>query len=122
MIEKQIINTTPHRSPNPDPMFTRMWNVFVGNLVERPNFHIGYLAQLEILCDLYREYHTYSAALELAGTTYWTDGGRNGPQLKVHPHVAQLNRIRVDIVSYSKMLGLVLVKDNGVTEEKDDWD
>ncbi len=112
-----------HKSPKANPTFVKYWNIFLPEVESRDNFRPVHLHQLEILCDLYVEYHNLQTIIELDGYTF-TSIGRNGEQQKITPEVIQLNKCRGEIRNYCKMLGIALVKDSGMTteKEKDDWE
>lgn len=121
---------TNDKFPSPkkwNKIFTERWNEYVDDVVKRDNFKQGHLAQLAILCDLYVEYDKLSRLIAKKGYTYKSIG-RNGVQYKVLPEVGQLNRTRAEIRSYSKTLGLLLVKDKEINldtppgEEKETWE
>lgn len=112
--------------PSPRPqntIFTSRWNLFIEDVVDRPNFKRGHLYQLELLCNLYVELHAMEELIAEFGYTYEIVG-RNGAQVKPRPEVTQKNRVLSEIRSYSKMLGLLLVKDSKFTdeEESETWD
>jgi phage terminase small subunit len=113
-----------HRSPKQHPVFVRMWNKLIPEVISRENFKDGHLHQLEVLCDLYVEYAKLEALIEQWGFTYVSNGGRSGDQIKIRPEVNQMNRVRSEIRSYSKMLGLLLFKDTDVGQDEgaEEWD
>lgn len=96
--------------PSKHPVFIKRWGEFIEDVTARENFKLGHLAQLEVLCHLYAEYEDLKGALEFLGTTYNT-GARNGDQIKMRPEVAQKSKVVDQIHQYTKMLGLLLVKD-----------
>ena len=110
--------------PVKNTVFERTWNVFIYDVVERDNFRPGHLEQLRVLCNLYAEEEELREILHMTGYTMFSEGGRNGPQEKTRPEVAQLNKTRSEIRAYSQMLGLVLHKDKGVVkkEDEDEWE
>jgi hypothetical protein len=113
-----------YKSPKEEPVFKKYWNIFLPEVMERPNFKEVHLHQLEILCDLYVEYHKLQSIIEFDGYTY-VSVGRNGEQQRITPEVNQLNRCRGEIRNYCKMLGIALVKDSGEStkeEDKDEWE
>lgn len=112
-----------YNSPDPDPEFKKYWMAFVDSVANRENFNEGYLFQLEILCNLYKEQKRLTDLLDMQGYTYSTDGGRHGPQLKHYPEVSQLSNVRDKIVTYSRLLGITLVKDTAPSRapEADEW-
>lgn len=113
------------QSPKQDPIFKKYWDIFLPEVMSRDNFKPVHLYQLEILCDLHVEYNKLQSIIDVAGYTYWTEGGRNGPQQKVSPEVTQLNKCRGEIRNYCRMLGIALVKDTGSSateDEKNEWE
>jgi phage terminase small subunit len=112
------------RSPRSDADFSKVWNKLIHEITTRENFKPGHLHQLEVLCDLYVEYDRLRLDVKRLGYTYETGEGRNGVQIKIRPEVTQINRCRSEIRSYSKTLGLLLVKDTDFNtgEEEDEWD
>lgn len=114
-----------HKYPPPrkNKVFREKWAMFIDNIISRKNFHLGHLETLRILCDSFAEYEQLKDFLAENGTTYCAVG-RNGEQWKMYPHVNQLNRVKETISIYSKMLDLVLKKDEGdggKTGEDDEW-
>lgn len=109
-------------SPKDDPVYAAKWNLFVGNVVARQNFKVGHLEQLNLLCDLYVEYEDLKAFVRKHGYTY-TVSGKNGVQIKPYPEYLALSRVLSEIRNYSKVLGLLLVKDQKMNEpKKESWD
>jgi phage terminase small subunit len=103
-----------HKYPPPklNPVFRMKWMRFIDNVSSRENFNIAHLDSLEILCDLYVEYADLQKFIRTHGRTY-ESLGRNGRQIRFYPEVAQLNKVQAQIKEYSKMLGLLLKKDQG---------
>ena len=109
--------------PKKSETFQKYWNAYIDDVSSRENFKAGHLEQLRILCELYEEADELKELIRMSGYTYCTDGGRNGTQEKLRPEVSQLNKVRSDIAVYSKMLGLVLTKDNSkATPDNEEWD
>lgn len=109
--------------PRKDKIFREKWILFVDNVVGRKNFHLGHLETLRILCDCFVEYEQLRAFLLENGQSYCAVG-RQGEQWKMYPHVQQLNRVKESISVYSKMLDLIVKKDEGQgggTGEDEDW-
>lgn len=101
--------------------FVAYWSEAVADLSKRDNFKRGHLSQLEVLCDLYVEYETLMRYVLKHGYTYYATT-RGGDQWKQRPEVLQLNRTRSEIRSYSRTLGLLLVRDKDVTDgETEEW-
>lgn len=113
-----------YKPPKSGEVFKKYWGIFLPEVMERPNFKPVHLHQLEILCDLYVEYHKLQDIIDLDGYTY-VSVGRNGEQQRITPEVQQLNRCRGEIRNYCKMLGIALVKDTGESmkeEDQDEWE
>lgn len=111
-----IFNKYP--SPSEKPTFIKYWEMYLADIKDRDNLKPSHLQQLKILCDLSVEYDELKEILDLEGRTFETEG-RNGFQIKLRPEVSQLNRVVSEIRSYSKMIGLVLVKDQTSTKEEE---
>jgi len=110
-------------APKKDPSFVRRWTPNCKEIMKRENFKEIHLQQLEVLCDMYVEYDKLYALLEMEGYNYVTEGGRHGAQIRPRPEVGQMNILRGQIAVYTKMLGLVLVKDSETKEpEKGEWE
>lgn len=114
--------TKKYPPPSTHPTYAARWNEFISDVTERTNFKPGHLAQLDILCRMYVEHDKLTEIVRVEGYVYWSEGGRNGPQLKARPEVPQLNRTRSEIRAYSKTLGLLLVKDTDFGEGGDSKD
>ncbi len=113
--------------PSPKPgntLFTKYWDSYLPDLMDRENFKTSHLIQLKILCSLCAEYDELDNFIELYGRTY-DSVGRNGLQIKARAEVALMKTCIAEIRNYSKMLGLVLVRDTALTnvrEEKNEFD
>jgi hypothetical protein len=104
--------------------FEEYYDLFLADIEKRDNFKETHKIQLEILCNLYVEMGRLEEFVYKEGYTYASDG-RNGYQEKIRPEVAQLNRTRSEIRAYSRMLGLLLVKDGPSARdanEETEWD
>lgn len=115
-------NTEVRNYPSPKPLnegFTSYWNMFLSDIQNRENLKKSHLMQLRVLCDQCTEYDELQKAIDFEGRTYLSEG-RNGTQIKLRPEVAQLAKCVVEIRNYSKMLGLVLVKDNDMSNNKEE--
>lgn len=113
-----------YKSPKPsNTVFTKYWDIFLPEITARDNFKPVHLHQLEILCDLYVEYHNLQTIVEMEGYTY-VSVGRNGEQQRPTAEVVLLSKCRVEIRNYCKMLGIALVKDTGAGDEEtqDEWE
>ena len=113
--------------PSPKPLnkiFTEKWDEYIVDVVKRDNFKKGHLFQLSILCDLYSEHDHLLKEIKKHGYFYEMIG-KHGLQIRPRPEVSQLNKTRSEIRSYSKTLGLLLMKDRETIpqgEEKEQWD
>ena len=117
-LDEEIVNVSAeHPSPNDGKTFKRKWNQFIPILMERKNFHMTVLSQLEVLCSLYVEYEELSKFILENGYTYEAFG-RQGKAVKPFPQVAQFNKVKADIAAYTKMLELNVAKMK--TVKKDD--
>jgi len=94
--------------------------MFVPDIKDRPNLKASHLYQLQILCDLCVEYDDLKDVIDLIGRTITNSGGRNGDQVKLNPEVVQMNKVLIEIRNYSRMLGLLLVKDTKTNEEEEE--
>lgn len=107
-------------SPRPDKeSFNRYWAMFLPDIQDRQNLKPSHLNQLRILCDLSTEYDELQDIIDLEGRTYMSTG-RNGDQIKLRPEIQQLNRCVSEIRNYSKMLGLLLVKDTKFKDSEEE--
>lgn len=102
--------------PKNDAIFVRLWNLLIDEVVSRDNFKDSHLYQLEMLCDLYADYQNLRAIVEVLGYTFDVSGGRNGDQVKPRPEALMLSGLRSHIMNYSKMLGLILMKESKMSE------
>lgn len=121
--EIEILRKYPS-PPGKGKVFIARWRECILDVALRENFKRGHLATLEILCDLFVEYEILSDNIRENGYTYYAQT-RNGDQWKQRAEVIQLNRTRSEIRSYSKTLGLLLVKDKELNDGKDEakeWD
>lgn len=114
-----------HKYPPPrkNKIFRKMWGLFIDNVSGRKNFHLGHLETLKVYCDLFVEYEDLKTFLQENGHSYCAVG-RQGEQWKMYPHIQQLNRVKESISVYSKMLDLVLKKDEGdggSTGDDNEW-
>jgi hypothetical protein len=114
-----------HKYPPPrkNKIFREKWSLFIDNVTGRKNFHLGHLETLRILCDLFVEYEDLRNFLQENGQSYCAVG-RQGEQWKLYPHVQQLNRVKESISVYSRMLDLIVKKDEGLggqSGEDEDW-
>lgn len=121
---ENIIKDSRYPPRRNNPVYIARWNEYVEDITKRENFKPGHLAQLDILCNLYVEHVACMKFIEKEGMSYLTQT-RNGDIWKIRPEVSQLNRVRAEIRSYSKTLGLILDKDRetGDPDEKEDsWE
>jgi len=108
------------RAPKKDPVFKRYWKIFLPKVVERDNFHESHLQQLEILCDLYIDYHNLTQFVKDNGYSFMTSG-RYGETSREHIEVKVRAKVISEIRAYTKLLGLVLDKSEMLPEEEDEW-
>jgi hypothetical protein len=110
--------------PKKDPIFIRIWEILIDEVMANEKFKTGDLLRLEVLCDLYVEKDRLEQIIEMIGFTY--DGGETkvGNIWKLRPEVTQLNKVKQDILNYSKSLGLVLTQSKSSmasSDEVDEW-
>ena len=98
--------------------YTEYWNLYIEDVAERENFKRGHLLQLSVLCDLYVDLQKMDDFLDENGLTYESTS-KNGFQIKPRPELIQKNRILSEIRNYSKMLGLLLVKDTNFVDPEE---
>ena len=114
-----------YSSPKDGKIFKKYWNKIVKDLSSRDNFNEGHLYQLEVLCDMYAEYELLRDILDVTGHVYETKSKNGGLYIMPRPEVALMARVRAEIRSYSRLLGLMPTKDKNVTladSEKDSWE
>ena len=72
---------------------------------------------------MYCDYDMYRHQLGLHPNHFYESSGRNGDQLKKRPELEQLNLLTKDIASFSKLLGIVVVKDTKMkkTDDGEEW-
>jgi phage terminase small subunit len=105
--------------PHSSEVFLYYWNMFLGDIAERDNLKQSHLYQLKVLCDLCVEYDELKEVIGLMGRTYESTG-RNGTQIKLNPEVSHMKSIVTEIRNYSRMLGIVLVKDTKTTKKDEE--
>lgn len=114
------MTTLDFTSPKPDKeSFNKYWNIFLEDVKDRDNLKPSHLQQLRILCDLCVELDELQDIIDIEGRTYESEG-RNGVQIKLRPEISEKNRVISEIRNYSKILGLVLYKDNKLTKEEEE--
>ena len=107
--------------------FKKYWVEFVQVVTERDNFNDTHLKNLEVLCNLYVEYDRMTTFLndfhEREGTYSYIAEGRHGTQIKTHPEFTERQKLLSEIRQYSRLLGIILNKDNSTKEEpgEDPW-
>ncbi len=112
---EEILQKYPPRKTN--EIYVRMWNEFVDGVASRDNFKMAYLNQLSILCDLYVEYDVLLKFIERKGYSYESES-KSGITLKPYPEVLHFAKVQSEIRNYSKILGLLLVKDTSQGDPK----
>lgn len=118
-MENKIEN---YPAPKKSAGFKKYWDKYLPKVISRENFHEAHLDQLEVLCDLYIEYHTLTQFIKTEGYTYESDG-RYGEARREHPEVKIRQKVVAELRQYSRQLGLVLEKDKDTkdTGTKDEW-
>jgi phage terminase small subunit len=114
-MEKIDVSPPQHSSE----AFLYYWNMFIGDVADRDNLKKSHLYQLRVLCDLCVEYDELKEVIALSGRTYESHG-RNGTQIKLNPEVTHMKSIVTEIRNYSRMLGIMLVKDTKLTKKDDE--
>lgn len=110
-----------YAAPKRNKDFKKYWNLFLPQVVDRPNFHDSYLQQLEVLCDLYVDYHKLTQFINENGYSIISEG-RYGVRSAAHVEVAIREKTVSNIRALSKMLGLVLDKGVVANNEGGEWD
>lgn len=114
-----------HKYPPPknNPVFRQKWMGFIDSVTGRDSFKEAHLEALAVLCDLYVEYHDLDTIIRKEGRTY-KSVTRFGEHRAMHPAVAQMDKVRSNIRSYTKQLDLFPKKDNsdGSDGEEDEWE
>lgn len=112
-------------SPRPEKAkFSMYWSQYLVDIKDRENLKPAHLLQLKVLCDLAVEYDQLIETIDISGRTYESEG-RNGLQIKLRPEISQIKVCQTEIRNYSKILGLVLMKDsalNNTNESSNDFD
>ena len=102
-------------------IFSKNWNKLIQKVTNRENFHTGHLDHLEILCDLYQEYHDLSQIIKQEGFTF-NSSGRYGDQCRIRPEVNQKNKVLQEIRHYSKILGLNISDEEKPEDVGNEWE
>lgn len=109
-------------APKDDVSFQKYWNKFLPKVTSRENFHESHLDQLEILCDLYIDYHNLTQFIKENGYSYMSDG-RYGESYREYREVTIRQKVVSEIRAYSKLLGLVLEKDKDTGDRNEnEWE
>jgi len=121
---EDILENETFKAPSVDPEFNRYWDLFIGDVTARENFKPGHLEQLAILCRMYMEFYALSKQIDERGAVYENDSPRYGITIKVHPATTIRDKTIAEIRHFSKMLGLILVKDSEMKDKpkKSEWD
>ena len=108
--------------PAPDKKIKYFWDLYVDDVTSRDNFKEGHLEQLRILCDLHTKYVKLSEDIDENGYTYESDGRYGFKELE-RVEVKIWKNVLAEIRQYSRVLGLILVKDNKLRneDEGDSW-
>lgn len=120
MNKKKVVKKPKNPFPK-DRKFSVYWKRLAPNIETRENFSEMHLKNLEILCRLYVEYDALTCVIQEEGFTY-ISFGRNGEQIKPRPEVTMREKIYAEIRQYSRLLGIVLAKDNTHNENESDGD
>lgn len=99
-----------YKPPKSGKTFVEKWNLLLPQITTRDNFTEAHLSQLKILCSLYQEFETLSETIDEKGYSYEAVSTNGSLTVKPYPEVAQLNVCRSQIAIYTRMLGLMLVK------------
>lgn len=101
--------------------FKKYWDLFLPQVKDRDNFHTSHLQQLEILCDLYVDYHNLTKFVREKGYSFMCDG-RYGQTSRPFVEVQTRQKVIGEIRAYSKMLGLLLEKSGTIPDnDVDEW-
>lgn len=109
--------------PKKDRVFREKWAGFIDSLSSRENFKRAHLQALEVLCDLYVEYSDLETVIRTEGRTYRAVS-RFGEVRRMHPAVAQIDKVRSNIRAYTKQLDLFPKRDNSseADGEESEWE
>lgn len=113
-----------YAAPKDDKEFVKYWDRYLPKVIKRENFHESHLDQLEILCDLYLDYHELTKFIKKNGYSYEGDG-RYGKSSNEYKEVSIRQKIIGEIRHFSKLLDLVLNKDQDKKEKpkvKNKWE
>lgn len=121
---KDGLENLKYPPPRKNPIFRQKWGRFIDNVVSRDNFKPGHLDTLEILCDLYVELEVLNKFLRMNGMSFLVVMV-NGTSRRMYPEVAQRDKIRGQIQTYSKLLDLFPKKDKSLkgmdAEDDSEW-
>lgn len=110
-----------YKQPVKGKEFKKYWVELIPTVVERDNFNETHLKNLEVLCNLYVEYDRMTEFLNAyylkEGTYSYVAEGRHGTQIKMHPEFSERQKLLSEIRQYSRLLGIVLNKDNTSNED-----
>lgn len=96
--------------------FKEYWDRYLPKVIGRDNFHVAHLDQLEVLCDMFVEYHDLTNFIKKNGYTYKSDG-RYGEAQREYPEVKIRQKYISEMRQYQKQLGLILEKDKDNNED-----
>jgi hypothetical protein len=119
---EQLLSNHKYPPPKQHPVFQKIWFESIDNVTARENFKISHLNSLRILCDLFVEYEELTQFIEKNGRSYKSTG-RSGVVWRLYPEVGQIKSVQAQIREYTKMMGLLLKKDNTVelNDDDDEW-
>jgi phage terminase small subunit len=103
--------------PKLEPIYVKMWNMLLPELVQRKKFKEVHLHQLEMLCEMYVDHEQLSEFIRKNGHSYKLHGINSGH--RAYPQVAQLNKVRTEIRYYSTLLGLVISRGEDASKAVD---
>jgi len=111
--------------PRNGEKFVEKWKSFIPMLHGREGFQRGHLFQLEVLCDLYQEYHELNARIELEGFLVEIYSKTGIPINQINPLISIRGRIASEIRQYTRELGLnskYIPKVHVPGDTEDEWE
>lgn len=107
-------------SPNNSPEFVAYWDILVEGIRDRENLRKVHLHQLKILCNLYIEYDALCELVQEQGYVTQVES-RYGIKEIIRPEVEIRKNVLSQIIHYSKLLGIVLVKETKADDPVSEW-
>ena len=117
MDDKELLKK--YKPPVKGKEFKKYWVKLLPSVIGRDNFNDGHLKNLEILCSLYVDYDYLADRIKEEGFSYETEG-RFGLQKKLNPEVGERKIVLAEIRQYSRLLDVVLKKDDSDKPDDDD--